>query len=65
MDRDIAFTLLLEHIIRPALVERRFNDVSLALNVVAALTIMTGRAWTLYRPVQGVNEWLVLEWSVS
>jgi len=65
MDKDIALTILLEHVVKPHLKHSSFVDVSFALNIVAAMTVLTGKAWTLAPHLVRRRTWIIIEWTVS
>ena len=67
MDKDIALTILLEHVIRPHLKHASFDATStrVALDICVAMTVLTAKPWTI-APHPLKHGWhVIVEWSVS
>lgn len=63
MNPDIAMTILLEHVIRPHLNHSSFADTKVALDICAAMTMLTGHAWTIAPHPTNPRLHIILEWT--
>jgi hypothetical protein len=47
MDKDTAINLVLHDVVIPALVHMRFDSAVIALDLMAAMVVLTGHAWSI------------------